>query len=169
MIDENDINERFGNSGNVHNPIFKDTIKDLMAAGLYNVDYFYLSGTPFTKEEIAIRDIQEKTVFCYTNPDGDPGSVSMDVLVHAITKNVLLGLQKGFNQMNKTKDAASNISYSTLDTQKLTLTNLSLSNAKDVNQAIYILAQEISNIKNTLGVVDPTAFPTPTNPNKLSL
>lgn len=169
MIDENDINERFGNSGNVHNPIFKDTIKDLIKYGLYNPEYFYLSGTaPFTAEELAIRDIKQKTVFCYTNPDGDKGSVSMDVLVHAITKNVLLGLQKGFEQLGNTKDAASNISYSTLDTQKPTLTSLSLSSATDVNQAIYVLAQEIANIKSSLGIVVPVAFPSP-NTNKLSL
>jgi len=167
-MNASDINTRFDNAGNKHNPVFEDIISDLIDAGLYTSALEFKTTGP-TTEDKEIDKIKKDTVFNFKNPDGEVGSVSIDVLVHAISVNVLKGLRDGFTQIGIPKDGASNISYIANPNETTAVSNIALEGIKDVNQAIYVLAQEISLLKKAANIQVPSGLPIYPNIRKLNL
>ena len=165
-----EINTRFGNAGNSHNPVFEDVIGDLITAGLYTSALeFVPTNTGDASADKQIDKIKKESVFNFKNPDGDIGSVSLDVLVHAITKNVIKGFRDGFTQLGISKDGASNVSYSINEAELALVSNIGLKTALDVNQALFVLAQEIAVLKRAVNNQVPNGAAINPNLRKLDL
>lgn len=164
MPNKEDINTRFGNAGNTHNPVFEDVIGDLITSGLYTSELEFK-----TTGNADIDKIKKESVFNFKNPDGDIGSVSLDVLVHAITKNVIKGFRDGFTQLGISKDGASNVSYSINEAELALVSNIGLKTALDVNQALFVLAQEIAVLKRAVNNQVPNGAAINPNLRKLDL
>lgn len=138
-----EVNTRFGNNTNI-NPFFETIVEILEEGGLYNNDLN--KATP---------DInQMKYVYCYYDLNGVKKVVAIDVLIDAISRGIMKKLQEPSSQ-----DAASNLSYSPSALDISSMPNIALESCTNINQAISVLAQEVSKLKLAVGGVTPLGFP----------
>jgi hypothetical protein len=154
MGNANSVNARYGNAGNLINPVLENTINSLIALKLYGENLMVEAAPGLSKEEQAKVD----NLLTFKSPAGED-VVALDVLVDCITRNILKSLQNGFTQNGLSKDAATNINISLP-----TLPNLNTGLVDNVHDAIWILCQEIATIKSAMnsnapiGIVDPNTI-----------
>lgn len=155
MGNANTINSRYGNTGNLINPILENTINSLIKLKLYSENLMVEAGPGLSQLEQAKVD----NLLTFKSPAGED-VVALDVLVDCITRNILKSLQNGFAQNGIEKDAATNINISLPF-----LTNINTSLVDNVHDAIWILCQEIATIKTAMNSNAPIGIP---NPNTLT-
>jgi hypothetical protein len=151
MSDANTINARYGNGGNLINPILESTINSMIKLNLYGENLMVEKGIGLSQEEQAKVD----NLLVFKSPAGED-VVALDVLVDCITRNILKSLQSGFNQNGIKKDTATNLNISLP-----TLTNINTLSMTNVHDAIWILCQELATIKTAMNSNAPIGIPDP--------
>ena len=93
--------------------------------------------------------------------------LSKETIVDAISRAILIGFQKGFEQGYLSYDGSSNVSFSTSTSETALLNLIGLAACTNAHEAIVTLGQEINLIKNGLaglGVTIPAQVPISTIP-----
>ena len=161
--DSTSVNLSYGNGANAHNPVFQDIIERLINSGLYNSNL-----TPGSTARIGdlTNNIQN-----YANADGLPNTaIALEVLSDCISRAILYGFQKGFEQGTLKHDSASVIQFKTDTlTEDLSLLGLNLSSTTNVHEAIVNLGQELAIIKTSLASLGYVIPPQPVIKDPVSL
>lgn len=149
------VNLFYGNGANAHNPVFKDIVERLISSGLFNSNL-----TPGSTARVG--DV-ENNIQNYKNADGeDNRAIALEVISDCISRAILYGFQKGFEQGNVKYDSASIVQFKTdTKTEDVSLTGLNLSNAVNVHDAIVNLGQELAIVKTSLASLGYVIPPQP--------
>lgn len=151
MTNSNTVNTRYGNVGNLINPILESTINSMIKLKLYGENLMIEKGIGLSQKEQAMVD----NLLVFKSPAGED-VVALDVLVDCITRNILKSLQSGYIQNGIKKDTATNLNISLP-----TLTNINTLSMTNVHDAIWILCQELATIKTAMNSNAPIGIPDP--------
>lgn len=138
------VNLSYGNGANAHNPVFQDIIERLINSGLYNSNL-----TPGSTARIGDPD---NNIQNYKNADGfENSAIALEVISDCISRAILYGFQKGFEQGTLKHDSASIVQFKTDSfTEDQFLNGLNLSKATNTHEAIVNLGRELAMVKTSL-------------------
>lgn len=136
------VNNNYGNVLNVCNPIFKDIISRLISTGLYTSAI--APGSPS-------RLPGEGSIQICKNGTNTPlMAVPLEAIVDCISRAIISGYLKGFEQNGLKSDGATNIGFTLSDKDPKPFTNISLGAAENVHDAIVSLGIELNAVKASL-------------------
>lgn len=154
IINPNEVNDVYGNVLNSCNPIFKDIMSRLISSGLYTSAV--APGSP------ARLSPNGSIQICKNATGAENMSVPLEALVDCISRAVVAGYIKGFEQAGLPSDGATNIGFSLSPFDPPAFTNISLGVAGNVHEAIVSLGIELNGVKAFL---QQPALPFTKNPS----
>ena len=162
------INYEYGNIGNFQNPILENILKNLDELGM--LKFMENARNPKDPSGNSLNDYSIKK---YENLNGVGNEASaMEIMIDAISRGILKGLQEGFQQtlpgvsIPVNSDGSSNIGFKSSVSEDLLLQKVNLSTCTNTHEAIVLLAQELNLIKLGilgLGIDIPNQLPIPSN------
>lgn len=139
IFNASNVNSNYGNVLNACNPIFEDIISRLISSNLYTSAI--APGSPARLNGVQI---------C-KNGTGNPlMAVPLESIVDCISRAIVAGYLKGFEQKGLKSDGATNIGFSLSDKDPKPFTNISLGSAENVHDAIVSLGIELNAVKASL-------------------
>lgn len=163
IINPNEVNDVYGNVLNLCNPIFKDIMTRLISSGLYTSAV--APGSParngFPDPENPLKKVGSIQI-CKNATGAENMSVPLEALVDCISRAVVAGYIKGFEQKGLPSDGATNIGFSLSPFDPPAFTNISLGAAENVHEAIISLGVELNGVKAFL---QQPALPFTKNPS----
>lgn len=152
IINADQVNSLYGNVENACNPIFKDIISRLISSNLYTDAI--APGSPARKGFVDPENptkIVGSVEICKNATGNSNMAVPLEVLVDCISRAVVAGYLKGFEQHSIKSDGATNIGFSLSHSDPQLFTNISLGSAENVHDAIISLGIELNSVKASLG------------------
>lgn len=157
MVNAEDINTLYGNSGNIPNPVFKDIISKLIDADLYT--------DAFSPDNISVENTARNFLSNYKNADGTVNAVPIEVLVDVVSRAIIQGYKSGFTQGLLSIDGSSGIGFQLLPNEAATTNQTNIAACTNSHEAFVLLASEITAIKTALVAMGVTLPVIPTSPS----